>query len=168
MVGLAACAGSERPSEQRPTTTRRPAPPPSRSTAPSDETFVAASASLELFVIRSSVLALQRSSSARVRDFASSMIAAHKGTSGQLSLAGRRLNLLPSAKLRPGEQAMLDSLQASSRFDADYVRDQRLVHQQLVSIDSAYAARGRSPTLRPIAAAALPIEQRHLRLLGYL
>jgi predicted outer membrane protein len=63
---------------------------------------------------------------------------------------------------------MLDSLGSSSRFDADFVRDQRLVHQQLVSIDSAYAARGRSPTLRPVAAAALPIEQRHLRLLGYL
>lgn len=167
-LGLAACGGGERPPAQRPTQARRPAPPVSRSPAPSDATFVAANASIDLFVIRSSELAMQRSSSARVRDFASSMIAAHKGTSGQLSLAGRRLNLLPSATLRPNEQAMLDALQASSRFDADYVRDQRLVHQQAVSIDSAYAARGRSPTLRPVAAAALPIEQRHLRLIGYL
>ena len=134
----------------------------------SDASFVAANASIDLFVIRSSQLALERSSSARVRDFASSMIGAHKGTSGQLSLAGRRLNLLPSAQLRPNEQAMLDALRASSRFDAEYVRDQRAVHKLAVSIDSAYAARGRSPTLRPVAAAALPIEQRHLRLLGYL
>jgi putative membrane protein len=168
IIGLAACAGGERTGGERPRQAQRPAPPASRSPAPSDATFVAASASFDLFVIRSSELALQRSSSARIRDFASSMISSHRGTSGQLSLAGRRLNLLPSAKLRPGEQAMLDSLGSSSRFDADFVRDQRLVHQQLVSIDSAYAARGRSPTLRPVAAAALPIEQRHLRLLGYL
>jgi putative membrane protein len=143
-------------------------PPPSRSPAPSDATFVAANASFDLFVIRSSELALQRSASPRVRDFAASMIAAHKGTSAQLSLAGRRLNLLPSAILRPGEQAILDALKASSRFDADFVRGQRVVHQQAVALDSAYAARGRSPTLRPVAAAALPIEQRHLRLLAYL
>lgn len=170
VLALGACATAERPSApvQKPSQARRPAPPPPRSPAPSDATFVEANASIDLFVIRSSELALQRASSRRVRDFASSMIAAHKGTSGQLSLAGRRLNLLPSATLRPGEQAMLDALHASSSFDAEYIRDQRLVHKQAVSIDSAYAARGRSPTLRPVATAALPIEQRHLRLLGYL
>jgi putative membrane protein len=170
ILALAACGGAgERPAEQqRPATARRPPPPVSRGAAPSDASFVAANASIDLFVIRSSELALQRSSSPRVRDFASTLIAAHKGTSAQLSLAGRRLNLLPSATLLPGEQAMLDALQASSRFDAEFVRDQRLVHQQAVALDSAYAARGRSPTLRPVAAAALPIEQRHLRLLAYL
>jgi len=96
------------------------------------------------------------------------MVDDHRGTSGQLSLEGRRLNLLPSATLAAGEQAMLDALQASSQFDADYVRDQRALHQRLVSIDSAYAANGSSPTLRPVASAALPIEQRHLRLIAYL
>jgi putative membrane protein len=130
--------------------------------------LVAENGSIDLFAIRSSELALQRSSSARVREFAQRMIADHKGTSAQLSLEGRRLNLLPSATLRPREQAMLDSLQASGRFDAEYVRDQRIVHQRAVAIDAAYVANGRSPTLRPVAAAALPTEQRHLRLLGYL
>ena len=96
------------------------------------------------------------------------MIRDHKGTSGQLSLEGRRLNLLPSASLRPSEQAMLDALQASSRFDEDYVRDQRTIHQKALALDSAYVANGRSPTLRPVAASALPTEQRHVRLLGYL
>jgi putative membrane protein len=139
-----------------------------RTAAVSEASFVDLNGSIDLFVIRSSELALERSGSARVRDYASTMIAAHKGTAAQLSLAGRRLNLLPSAILRPAEQAMLDALQTSTRFDADYVRDQRLVHQQAIAIDEAYAASGRSPTLRPVAAAALPIEQRHLRLIGYL
>jgi putative membrane protein len=130
--------------------------------------FVAENGSIELFVIRSSELALQRSSSARVREFAQRMIDDHKGTSGQLSLEGRRLNLLPSAKLAAGEQGMLDGLQSSGHFDADYVRDQRAVHQRLISIDNAYASKGSSPTLRPVASAALPIEERHLRLIAYL
>jgi len=130
--------------------------------------FVTTNSSIDLFVIRSSELALQRSSSARVRDFANRMIDGHKGTSAQLSLAGRRLNLLPSATLMPAEQAMLDALIASGSFDADYVRDQRLVHQHAITLDSAYAASGQSPTLRPVAASALAVEQRHLRLLAYL
>ena len=155
--------------------TRQPAPPPATvhparpsESAPSAAIFVAANGSIDLFVIRSSELALQRSISPRVRDFASRMIAAHKGTSAQLSLAGRRLNLLPSASLRPPQQAMLDALQASTSFDADYVRDQRIVHQQAIALDSAFAAKGESPTLKSVASAALSIEQRHLKLLAYL
>jgi putative membrane protein len=103
-----------------------------------------------------------------VRELAETMIRDHQGTSGQLSLEGRRLNLLPSATLRPIEQAMLDALQSSSRFDADFVNDLRTVHEQAIALDAAYLANGRSPTLLPVAASALPVEQRHQRLLAYL
>ena len=166
---LAGCGGGENYYAPR-STARRPAPRPQqpRQPAVSEANFVAENGSFDLFVIRASELALQRSSSTRLRDLARTMIADHKGTSGQLSLEGRRLNLLPSATLQPNEQAMLDALQASGKFDADYVRAMRKVHQQAIAMDSAYAARGRSPTLRPVAATALPIEQRHLRLLGML
>lgn len=159
---LLACAREEAPA---PVPISRPA---GGSTVVSAAAFVSASGSIDLFAIRSSELALQRSSSARVREFAETMIRDHKGTSGQLSLEGRRLNLLPSATLGPAEQAMLDQLQSSSSFDADYVRDQRSVHEQAIALDAAFAANGRSPTLRPVAASALPTEQRHLRLLGSL
>jgi putative membrane protein len=167
-LGLAACASKQAappPAYPPPYGTRRP---PSPGGAVSAADFVAINGSIDLFVIRSSELALQRSSSSRIREFASQLIEDHKGTSGQLSFAGRRLNLLPSATLRSAEQAMLDSLQSSSQFDAEYVRDQRTVHARAIAIDGAYAARGTSPTLRPVAAAALPIEQRHLRMIAYL
>lgn len=163
-IALGACATRQQPApaERPPVAARTGAP------AVSAAAFVAANGSIDLFVIRSSELALQRSSSPRVRDFATQMIAGHKGTSAQLSLAGRRLDLLPSAALLPAEQAMLDALGTSGSFDGDYVRDQRLVHQQAIALDSAYAEGGASPTLRPVARAALSIEQRHLRLLAYL
>jgi putative membrane protein len=163
MLTLVGCATKQPTYPPHPRPVTRPAEP-----APSAATFVATNGSIDLFVIRSSELALQRSTSPRVRDFASRMIAAHKGTSAQLSLAGRRLNLLPSASLRPTDQAMLDALEASGSFDAEYIRDQRTVHQQAIALDSAFASNGESPTLRPVAAAALSIEQRHLKLLAYL
>lgn len=166
IVCLAACGSPERP--PTPTSAPRRLSVGSNEPSASAATFVAENASIELFVIRSSELALQRSSSPRVREFAQRMIDDHKGTSGQLSLEGRRLNLLPSATLAAGEQTMLDALQASNQFDADYVHEQRAVHQRLVSIDQAYAANGSSPTLKPVASAALPIEERHLRLIAYL
>lgn len=167
-LGLAACGGGERPPPYSPQSASPTPRPRSAQSAVSETDFVARNGSIDLFVIRSSELALQRSQSPRVRDFATTMIQAHKGTSAQLSLAGRRLNLLPSATLMAREQAMLDALQSSSSFDAEYVRDQRTVHQEAVALDSGYAANGASPTLRPVAKAALPVEQRHLRLLAYL
>ena len=87
----------------------------------------------------------------------------HAGTSGQLSLAGRRLNLLPSATLRPEHEAMMRELLATADFDRLYVQQQLQVHRQALSLHSAFAARGSSPTLRPVAAAAVPVIRRHLQ-----
>jgi putative membrane protein len=134
----------------------------------SPASYVANASSIDLFIIGSSELALQRSSSARVREVAEMMIAAHKGTSAQLSLEGRRLNLLPSATLSARHQAMLNELQQAPDFDALYRRQQINVHQEGLALHQRYAASGTSPTLRPVAAVVLPVFQRDLRLLQYL
>ena len=144
---------------------RRPAPV---QPAPSNSAYFAAAAAIDLFELRSSEMAMERSSSARVREFASMMITAHKGTSAQLSLAGRRLNLLPSATLDAKRQAMLDALAASPNFDGLYRQLQLAVHQEALTLHRNYSARGTSPTLRPVAAAMVPIVERHLRLIRYL
>jgi putative membrane protein len=93
------------------------------------------------------------------------MIADHNGTSAQLSFAGRRLNLLPSATLLPMHQAMLDELSASGNFDATYRSQQIAVHQAALKLHGDFAARGESPTLRTVARNAAPIERRHLDLM---
>jgi len=170
MVLMTACGGpGRRPAP--PTVPSRPAPtvaPRAPAPAMSDAAYVATASAIDLYEIRSSEMALQRSSNAAVREFAAMMISAHKGTSAQLSLAGRRLNLLPSATLSPRYQAMLDSLQDGGKFDALYRQQQTAVHREAVALHSAYATRGTSPTLRPVAAAILPVVERHQRLLGYL
>ena len=131
----------------------------------SPATYVAQAASIDLFVIKSSELALSRSSSSAIRDAARRLIAAHQGTASQLSFAGRRLNLLPSAMLLPQHQAMLDELSASGDFDRAYVRLQRSVHGQALALHSDYARRGTSPTLRPVAANAVAVERADIALL---
>ena len=159
-LGLAGCASNApQPSRQYSVA------PPVREAPASAATYVAQAGSIDLFVIRSSELALVRSRSAQIRDVASRMIVAHQGTSAQLSLAGRRLDLLPSASMLPQHEAMYDDLQSSGDFDAAYIRLQRAIHGAAVSLHSSYAAGGASATLRPVAANAAAVERGHLEML---
>jgi predicted outer membrane protein len=130
--------------------------------------YVAQASSIDLFLIGASEIALRKSSNARTREFAQIEIAAHKGTSAQLSLEGRRLNLLPSAILSARHQEMLNELEQSTDFEALYRRDQLAVHKEAEALHGRYAVSGTSPTLRPVAQVVLPIIQRHLRMLKYL
>ena len=162
-IALAGCA------------TRQPGPPPgepartyaprplSRSVSPA--TYVAQAASIDLFVVRASELAQQRSGNPRLRNVASTLLAEHKGLASQLSFAGRRLNQLPGATLLPEHQAMYDELAASGNFDQTYIRQQRAIHGAALSLHTDYARRGSSPTLRPVAANAAAVERNHLALL---
>lgn len=169
-LGLILLAGCGREQRRAEPALRPPYQAP-QSVAPgalSPAVYVSSASSIDLFEIRSSELALQRSNSRRVRDFATTMVEAHKGSGAQLSLAGRRLNLLPSARLSAKHQAMLDQLQSAPDFDAAYRAQQQAVHQEALTIHRTYAARGTSPTLRPVAQAMVPIVERHIRLLRYL
>ena len=166
MIALAGCASA-------PSTRPAPRPQPTRPArslpgAVSAATYVSQAASIDLFVVKSCELAALRSLTPTLRRTAEQLLADHQGTASQLSFAGRRLDLLPSASLLPQHQAMLDELAASSDFDRTFVRLQRSVHGQALALHADYARRGASPTLRPVAANAAAIEQRHLSLLNRL
>ena len=160
VLALAGCATGEAPPAREARESADRPPVVVRPLFPAD--YMAMASSIDLFEIRSAELALSRAANARHRDFARMMIEAHAGTSAQLSLAGRRLNLLPSARLLPEHQAMLDELGASSDFDSTYHRQQIAVHQAAVKLHGDFAARGESPTLRAVAKAAAPIVRGHL------
>lgn len=162
VLAVAGCASSEAPRGPGRGSYARP-PIVIRPLFPAD--YMATASSIDLFEIRSSELALTRAANPRLREFAHTMIADHGGTSAQLSFAGRRLNLLPSATMLPAHQAMFDELSASGNFDATYRRQQLVVHQAAVKLHSDFAARGESPTLRTVARNAVPIERRHLDML---
>src|SRR5512139_1227465 len=125
--------------------------------------YVAAASSIDLYQVKSAELALQRAQDPANRAFAERALSAHQGTSAQLSMAGRRLNLLPGATLDPQHQAMLDALQATGDFDNIYRAQQKIVLQEGVRLHSNYAKSGSSPTLRPVAANAESVMKANLQ-----
>jgi len=155
---LAGCARKEAPPP-------RPAPvTPSRvevlPLSPAD--YVATASSIDLFVIEGSRLAQSRATNARLRNLAETLLADHGGVSAQLSFAGRRLNLLPSATMQSRHQAMLDELRTAVDFDAAWKRLMIAAHDQGVRVHGDFARAGTSPTLRPVAEVAFPAMRRHL------
>lgn len=127
--------------------------------------YLATASSIDLYEVKSAQLALQRSQDPANRALAERTLSTHQGTSAQLSYAGRRLNLLPSATLNPEHQAMLDALAASNDFDNIYRAQQNAVMQEGVKLHSNYAKAGSSPTLRPVAANAESVMRANLEAL---
>lgn len=159
---LAGCARREEP-PPAPRPPREAPRPPAVRAAPSAAEYVERAASIDLFTIRAAEMALSRADDPRLRDLAGDLADGHRGTSSQLSLAGRRLNLLPDTSLQPLHQRMLDELVLAVNFDHAWGERLVAVHREAVDLHGLYAARGASPTLRPVAAAALAVERRHLQ-----
>lgn len=139
-----------------------PAPPPIQVLPLSSADYVATASSIDLLVIQASRLAEVRTADPRVRDLAGRLRRDHEGVSAQLSFAGRRLNLLPSARLVARHQLMLEELSTSTDFDAAWKRVMIAVHEQGVRLHGDFAKAGNSPTLRPVAEIAFPAMRRHL------
>ena len=144
---LAGCA-------TRPPPPSRPGPPVIVAPAPiplGAEEYMKLESSRSLLVVRASELAVKRSSSGNVRQLASRLRRDHIGIASQLNLAGRRLNLLPSASLLRLDQVLLDGLSRAPDFDSAYRRTMRGAVENCISSHAAYAQAGGSPTLRPVA-----------------
>ncbi len=164
---LSGCGGGQTaPAPAR--TAARPAPSAPTGRAISAADYVASASALDLYVIKASELALHRSQALRVREVAERLIAAHRGSSAQLSLNGRRLNLLPSATVGPRLQSLLEQLDSSATFERDYAAQMKRAEQEAVTLHRSYEARGASPTLVPVARALAPIMEQQQRLVSYL
>ena len=160
---LAGCAGGGGDSRVAPAP--RPAATLGIAPAMAAAAYVAMAASIDLFEIQSAQLALERARDPANRAFAQRTLRAHEGTSAQLSMAGRRLNLLPTPRLNPDHQEMLDSLRSAPNFDQTYRQQQAALHRQGVALHGNYARAGTSPTLRPVAKNAEEVMRRNLEAL---
>jgi predicted outer membrane protein len=166
-LALAGCGSSpNRPEPIRPASLPKVGKPATPSISAAD--YVANASAIDLYVIKASELALQRSSTLKIREVATRLISAHRGSSAQLSLGGRRLNLLPSAELLPRHRALLEQLYSSANFDRDYAQQMQAAHREAVALHSTYVAAGTSPTLVPIAKALTPVMEQQQRLISYL
>jgi hypothetical protein len=111
--------------------------------------YLAISASRSLLLVRASELVEAR---LPVRAATAHAVAAdHRGIAAQLNMAGRRLDLLPPARLLPDDEARLAVLSRSDELDLAYLGLVLEALSSCVRHERDYEARGTSPTLRMVA-----------------
>ena len=163
VLALASCAPRQPAPQPIPPRVDRPAERPLPTAA-----YLARAASIDLYQVQAGELAMQRSASEGNRGFARRMIEEHRGMASQLSMAGRRLNLLPPRTMQAEQQtwfAQLTAATSAGHFDATYRRQQMVAHEAAYRLHYAFAHDGDSPTLRLVARSAAAIEQEHGRMM---
>lgn len=168
-LALTAAAAVEAP---RPTLPQTEPMPPAQMTMPRDAMGYARMAGAgDLYEIESSRLAQQKGATGAVRQFGQMMIEQHTQTTQALTSAARAAGMTPPPPaLAPRQQKMIDELRGLSGapFDAAYLRQQQAAHQEALALHAGYAENGDNAALRKVAAAAVPIVQRHIDLLAQL
>ena len=162
---LAGCAPKRPPPPPPPSPPVTPVPP---AAALDPESYMAFTASSALFAIRASNFAEGRGSTNKIKKFASQAVVDQMGIGAQLNLAGRHIDLLPSSRLLPEHEAMLQALATSSDFDGTYKAQMARVLRSAAAAHRAFEVSGDSPTLRPVARFAAPVCEKGLAALGKL
>lgn len=167
LAALALASCSARRPAQRPAVAAAPRPvPPPLAPAASPANYVATAASIDLFVVRASEMALARPIDPHVALIAARLRDEHRGLASQLSFAGRRIDVLPAAALAPRDQRRLARLAEPASSDSEYLVEMHAAHDRSLALHALFAARGASATLRPVAANGMRAERAHLVLLG--
>jgi putative membrane protein len=126
--------------------------------------YVRMAAASDLFEIQSSQLAVSRAQNPAVREFAQMLIEHHTMTTQQLTAAATAAGTPPNSTLLPMQAEMIEQLQGANgaEFDRVYLRQQVPAHERALALHTNYAGHGDTPTLRTVAAAAVPIVRQHL------
>jgi predicted outer membrane protein len=159
---LGGCAGQQAGPEPVRAARARAALPPVLSISVSPADYVSRASSASLLLVRASQLVSEREGASALGQQARRVVADHQGIAAQLSFAGRRLNLLPSAMLADGDQVRFDRLAASADVAAEYRRMLGEVLPGLAVFHDQYRRLGTSATLRPVAAMAAPVVRREV------
>jgi len=132
------------------------------------DSFVQNAAVGDLYEIASSELALERTASPEVREWAKQMIDDHMTSAHQLSVA-MEMNETQGVAPIPTEldarrRKMYEHLEGApqDKFDAAYLDQQLLAHEETLTLLRTYASEGDNPQLRSFALGAGPEVARHL------
>lgn len=146
--------------------------------------FIRMASMSDRFEIASSNLAIERTRTARLKEFAQHMVRDHEKTTQELqrliaAMPGQSgATAAPRAGTGPApgspqatgldqqHQALLQQLQGTqgAAFERLYLRQQVMAHTQAVDLFRNYAAAGDNAELKQWAAATLPTLQEHLRM----
>jgi putative membrane protein len=122
-------------------------------------------ASSNLFEIESSRLALGKTQSNAIKEFADRMVGDHTRAANRARQVLAEMGATPPpAMLEPAHQQQLDALKAAAnpQFDRAYVEAQYTAHVEAIALMRDYARTGDNEGLRALAAEILPALQSHL------
>ncbi len=145
------------------TTTVMTAPPAATDTAAG---YAAAVAQSDLYEIEASRLALERSNSPEIQQYAQMIIDSHGKATAELrsALASSGLAVTPALDAR--HQGLLEALRTSTplEFDTAYLDQQTMAHSEVLGLHRSYADRGDNGAVKSFAAKTVPIVEAHLAL----
>lgn len=127
--------------------------------------FITKAAEGGRFAIQASELALERSTSPALRDFAASMIEEHSEAATKLAAAARQAATdLPDSGVSKLHLDIIAQLRqrAEAEFDEAFTATQIAAHQDAVALFGNYVKQGRNAQIKDHAAAMLPVLQHHL------
>lgn len=127
--------------------------------------FVTAAAQADMVELGTGRLALTKTQSEDVKQFAQQVIDDHTQSSAKLKEAAAQARLPLPTGLAAGDQDKLAELKAAKpeAFDGAYLRMQVAVHERAVTVFRRYAEAGTDATLKAFAADSLPVLEAHLR-----
>jgi putative membrane protein len=136
------------------------------------ETYVTSACISDLYEIEAGRIALQRTASPQVRNFAQMLIEDHSRASEILLLKARLAALEAAAEPRLDERrkGMLDNLLAASdeEFDKVFLAQQTAAHQEALALHKGYGDSGANETLRGLASGSVPPLEQHLQMARHL
>ena len=115
--------------------------------------FVAAAATSDMYEVTAGKIALQRSQSADVKEFAQKMVDAHTATTDKLK-GILPANVTPPAHVDNRRQGMLNNLRGASaaEFDHRYAVQQVAAHREADILMRGYAKDGEDAAIKSFAA----------------
>ncbi|MFC6592669.1 DUF4142 domain-containing protein [Deinococcus lacus] len=131
-----------------------------------DTCFAQQVAMSDMFEIRSSELALQRSSNDAVKAFAQQIIKDHTEASAKLKAKASSLNISLPAGLDAAKVADMQALQVKQGmpFDRAYAAVQVNAHVDAINLFESYLAKGSNAELKAHAQETLPHLRHHLEM----
>lgn len=133
------------------------------------KTFVMKAGASDLYEKQSSQLVLRTTHDAKVRSFATMMIADHTKSTKDVKAAAMRAKLTVAPPkldaMQASDIAKLRKVSGSAR-DTLYWDQQKVAHDAALKLHQNYAADGSSAPLKAVAAATAPVVQHHIDMLN--
>ncbi len=129
-----------------------------------DQKFMMMAATGGMAEVEMARLALEKSSSDAVKQYARKMIDDHTATTEQLTPIAEALGVTPPAETTAAAQldiAYLETLEGEA-FDTAYMAQQRLSHEAAVAAFEIAAETAQDEALRAFATKNLPVIQAHM------